>query len=78
MSQDDKRQLREEKRTIKRAGNKRARRVAKRELVESPEEAHARTDARYGRYRSAPLNGIDRDSTRRPPTEDPPDPSSVP
>jgi hypothetical protein len=60
----EKRELRELKRTIKRAGNKRRRRQSKRDLVEHPEEA-AGLEADFGRYRSADLNGIDHDATRR-------------
>ncbi len=58
-----KRELRELKREIKRAGKKRVRRLWKRDLVERPEEApHSEPD--YGRLRSADLNGMDRDATR--------------
>ncbi|MBL8822034.1 MAG: hypothetical protein JNJ77_05550 [Planctomycetia bacterium] len=47
--QDDKRRLREEKRIIKRAGQKHARRTAKRYIREDPENAHdAGMD--YGRW----------------------------
>ena len=60
----EKRELRELKRTIKRAGNKRRRRQFKRDIVERPEEAASR-EADFGRYRSADLNGIDHDATRR-------------
>jgi hypothetical protein len=60
----EKRELRELKRTIKRAGNKRRRRQLKRDVIEHPEEA-ASLEADFGRYRSADLNGIDRDATRR-------------
>lgn len=65
MDRDLKRLIREEKRVIKRAGNKRARRLYKQDIAENPEEAAFRNDPRYGRYRSEPLNGIDRDATRR-------------
>ena len=61
----DKRQLREEKRTVKRAGNKHRRRRLKRELAEDPEGA-AYSIPDVGRHRSADLNGQDRDATRRP------------
>ena len=60
----EKRELRELKRVIKRAGNKRRRRQYKRDVVEHPEEAASR-EADFGRYRSAELNGIDNDATRR-------------
>src|SRR5689334_8374971 len=59
-----KRQLREEKREIKQAGNKRRRQHLKRELAENPEEAPY-TEVDFGRYRSAELNGMDRDAKRR-------------
>lgn len=60
----DKRELRQEKRKIKQLGNQRARRVLKRVLAEHPEDAPF-VEPSYGRYRSADLNGIDRDATRR-------------
>jgi hypothetical protein len=58
------RELREQKREIKRAGGKRRRRQLKQALAEDPDEA---PDARFdfGRYESARLNGIDHDATRR-------------
>ena len=60
----EKRELRQLKRDIKRAGVKRARLQLKRGLADDPEEAHeAKLD--YGRHRSVGLNGIDRDSTRK-------------
>lgn len=59
-----KRDLREQKRQIKRAGNQRLRRLARRDLRENPEEAHE-ADPDYGHLRSAPLNGIDRVATRQ-------------
>ena len=59
MHQDTKRELRQLKREIKQAGNQRARRLLKRTLVENPEDAPFAEPA-YGRFRSAPLNGIDR------------------
>ena len=65
MDQDQKRELRQLKREIKRAGGKRRRRQLKQGLAEHPEDAH-QDSASFGRYRSADLNGIDRDSTRRP------------
>ena len=60
----DKRELRQQKREIKQKGNQRARRVLKRVLAEDPEDAPF-VEPDYGRYRSAELNGIDRDATRR-------------
>jgi hypothetical protein len=58
-----KRELREQKREVKRAGVKRRRRLLKQSLVENPEEAH-KVEVDFGRYRSAPLNGLDQDATR--------------
>ncbi len=59
-----KRELRQEKREIKRAGSKRRRRQLKQQLAEHPEDAaHAEFD--FGRYESSPLNGMDHDATRR-------------
>jgi hypothetical protein len=55
----EKRELRQLKREIKRAGSQRRRRQLKRDLIENPEEAH-RSEFDFGRYRSAELNGIDR------------------
>jgi hypothetical protein len=60
----EKRQLRQDKRAVKRAGNKARRQQLKRDLADNPEEA-AFSEERFGRHRSAGLNGIDRDSTRR-------------
>ncbi len=58
-----KRELREEKREVKRRGNKHRRQMLKRSLRENPEDAHW-TVPSVGRYRSENLNGIDRDGTR--------------
>jgi hypothetical protein len=60
----EKRQLRKQKRELKRAGNRRRRNQLKRELQEHPEEA-AHSEFDFGRTSSAGLNGIDRDTTRR-------------
>lgn len=60
----EKRKLREEKRAVKKRGNKHRRQQLKRELAENPEEA-AHSEEDLGRYRSAELNGIDRDTTRK-------------
>jgi hypothetical protein len=60
----EKRKLREEKRAVKKRGNKHRRQQLKRDLAENPEEA-ARSEEKLGRHRSAELNGIDRDSTRQ-------------
>jgi hypothetical protein len=60
----DKRQLRDLKRAIKRAGNKSRRQQLKRDLADNPEDAH-RSEFEFGRSSSVGLNGIDRDATRR-------------
>jgi hypothetical protein len=60
----EKRQLREQKRAVKRAGNKARRQQLKRDLADNPEEA-AFSEERLGRHRSAGLNGLDRDAKRR-------------
>ncbi|AGA30319.1 hypothetical protein [Singulisphaera acidiphila] len=67
-----KRELRQQKREIKRAGGKRRRRLLKQGLAERPEEA-VDTVFDFGRYSSAKLNGIDRDSTRQ--RQAPPEPA---
>ncbi|WP_435005996.1 hypothetical protein P12x_003695 [Tundrisphaera lichenicola] len=60
----EKREIRQLKRDIKRAGVKRARLELKRGLADDPEQAHeARID--FGRRASAPMNGLDHDSTRK-------------
>ncbi|CAN5831435.1 hypothetical protein BH23PLA1_BH23PLA1_12880 [soil metagenome] len=64
MDPKEKRELRELKRVIKRAGGKRRRRQWKRDLIENPEGAH-RTEENLGRYRSSEFNGLDRDLTRQ-------------
>jgi hypothetical protein len=61
---DDKRKLRQLKRDIKRAGNKRRRQALKKDLERNPEEA-AHSEFDFGRLRSETLNGLDDDSTRR-------------
>jgi hypothetical protein len=59
-----KRELRQAKRELKRAGSQRRRRQWKRDLRENPEEApHSEED--FGRYSTAALNGMDQDNTRR-------------
>jgi len=60
----DKRILRELKREVKRAGNKRRRQYLKRQLVEEPEEApYAEFD--FGRDSSAGFNAMDHDAKRK-------------
>jgi hypothetical protein len=61
-----KRELREQKRVVKRAGSQRRRRMLKQALKENPEEAPW-VQYDFGRFSSAPLNGIDHDATRRRP-----------
>jgi hypothetical protein len=60
----DKRILRELKREVKRAGNKRRRQFLKRQLTEKPEEApYAEFD--FGRDSSAGFNAMDNDAKRK-------------
>jgi hypothetical protein len=61
---DDKRQHRQLKRAIKKAGNRKRRQHLQRQLRDDPAEA-ADADFDFGRDSSAGLNGIDRDATRR-------------
>jgi hypothetical protein len=60
----DKDYYRSLKRALKRAGNKRRRQHLKRELADNPEEAPF-SEFDFGRDRSATLNGLDQDATRR-------------
>jgi hypothetical protein len=61
-----KRELRHQKREIKRLGSQRRRRQLKRALAERPEDApDAKSD--FGRYSSDRFNGMDQDRTRRRP-----------
>ena len=60
----EKRQLRQVKRDIKKAGNKKRRQTLKRDLRDNPEETHE-TEFNFGRDTSEGLNGLDRDATRR-------------
>ncbi len=57
--ENDKRELRELKRVIKRAGNKLVRRDAKRAIEETPDAAHE-VETSYGRLSSSEYNGLDR------------------
>lgn len=59
-----KRELRQLKRQIKRAGSQRRRRQWKRDLRENPEEAPY-SEEDFGRFSTAEFNGIDQDNTRR-------------
>jgi hypothetical protein len=71
MADRDRRELREIKRVVKRLGNQHARREVKRRLSEAlgpdleSDEDPLTDGPDYGRFRSAPLNGMDRDATRR-------------
>lgn len=60
----EKRQYRQMKRDVKKAGNRKRRRHLQRELRDNPAEA-AQTDFDFGRSSSAGLNGNDQDATRR-------------
>lgn len=60
----EKRRHRQMKRDVKKAGNRKVRRALDRVLRDAPEEA-ADVEIDYGRESSAPLNGIDKDATRR-------------
>ncbi len=64
MDEPLKRDLRREKREIKKAGVRRLRRVWKQRL-DVATEAEDEPTLDYGRLSSAPLNGKDRDMTRR-------------
>jgi hypothetical protein len=66
MNPEDKRRLRQLKRDIKRAGNKRRRQHLKRELREHPEDAPY-SEFDFGRDSSAGLNRLDNDAARRKP-----------
>jgi hypothetical protein len=59
-----KRDQRQTKRELKRAGSQRRRRQWKRDLRENPDEAPY-SEGDFGQYSTAELNGMDRDSTRR-------------
>ena len=56
---DDKRQLRELKRAVKRSGNKHRRNALKRQLQQDPEAAHV-ADEDFGGRESRNMNGLDR------------------
>lgn len=64
MANEDKRRLRQLKRAIKNAGNKKRRGKLKRELRDNPEEAHWSEES-VGRSSSQFLNAIDKDATRQ-------------
>jgi hypothetical protein len=70
VDQDKKRELRQHKREIKRAGGKHRRRQLKQGLAEHPDEAH-QDEPDLGKFRSDELNGFDRPPSR-PPSDDGP------
>jgi hypothetical protein len=59
-----KREMRQVKKEVKRAGSQRRRRQWRRDLRENPEDAPY-SEEDFGRYSTAPLNGMDHDQTRR-------------
>jgi len=60
----DKRMIRKLKYAIKKRGNKHRRATFKQTIADNPDEAaHAEED--LGRHRSAGMNGLDNDSTRK-------------
>jgi hypothetical protein len=60
---DGKRNHRQMKRDIKKAGNRARRQQLKRQLGENPAEAHE-AEVGFGRHSSESLNGNDKDATR--------------
>jgi len=64
MRHDDKREHRELKRIVKRAGHKHARNIVKRVLTEDPDEAPFVAE-NFGRHISAEMNGVDRAARAR-------------
>jgi hypothetical protein len=61
----DKRDLRNTKRELKKAGNKKRRGKLKRQLRDNPADAHT-NETTFGRYESKPYNGLfDNDQTRQ-------------
>jgi hypothetical protein len=69
VDQDKKRELRQLKREIKRAGGKHRRRLLKQGLQEHPEEAHE-DEPTVGIFRSSVLNGFDRKPKVEPEADD--------
>jgi hypothetical protein len=59
-----KRERRHQKRAFKRAGSQRRRRMLKQALRENPEGALS-SEIDFGRFRTAQMNGMDKDPTRR-------------
>ena len=60
----DKRDLRQHKRLVKKAGQRHARRALKADLAANPETADE-TEIDFGRHSSTNFNGMDQDSTRK-------------
>lgn len=60
----DKQKLREQKRAVKKRGNKHRRQQFARDLRENPEEA-LHSEEKFGRHSFANYNGLDNDATRR-------------
>jgi hypothetical protein len=63
VDQDKKRELRQLKREIKRAGGKHRRRQLKLGLVEHPEQAHE-DQPDLGKFRSSAMNGLERPASK--------------
>ena len=74
MDQDQKRELRQLKREIKRKGGKIRRRQLKQGLIDNPDEAQD-TVVDFGRFASRPMNDIDRPQVQQ---HDPPAPEQPP
>lgn len=61
----EKKELRDTKRSLKKAGNKKRRGKLKQQLRDDPDEAHT-NEPSVGKYSSEPFNGmIDNDRTRK-------------
>jgi len=65
MGDRDKKRYRENKRAIKKDGNRDRRRFLKQQLERSPEDVATEDDYDYGRKSSATMNGWYRDTGRR-------------
>ena len=70
MDQDQKRELRQLKREIKRKGGKIRRRQLKQGLIDNPEAARD-TVVDFGRFESKAMNGFDRQPARPAQQDDP-------
>lgn len=67
----DKRQLRQLKRHIKKAGSRHRRRQLQRDLADNPGEAH-HSEEDLGRLESKTMNRLDNDATRKRSNGEPP------